>query len=237
MNTPIKALFFDVFGTIVDWRTGIAREGEEFGRAHGLSGIDWTAFADEWRGMYQPSLEKVRSGQAPWQPLDDIHRAELNHLLEKYRIKNLPEAAIDHFNRAWHRLPPWPDAVPGLMRMKKKYILAPCSNGNVSMMVHLARHSELPWDVILGAEMAEQYKPVPSVYQRSVALLRLNPAECVLVAAHNYDLEAATKCGLKAAFVPRLKEFGPAGKPDLKPSQKWDFIADDFNQLAEQLGC
>lgn len=237
MASSIKALLFDVFGTIVDWRTGIAREGEKFGRAHGLTGIDWTTFADEWRGMYQPSLEKVRSGQAAWRPLDDIHRAELDHLLTRYKISNIPEAALDHFNRAWHRLDPWPDSVSGLVRMKKKYIIAPCSNGNVSMMVHLAKHSGLPWDVVLGAEFAEQYKPVPIVYQKSVALLHLDPSECVLVAAHNYDLEAAGKCGLKAAFVPRLKEYGSAGKPDLKPSQQWDFVADDFNQLAQQLGC
>jgi len=237
MAHNIKALLFDVFGTVVDWRTGIAREGEEFGRATGLAGIDWTAFADEWRALYQPTLEKVRSGEMPWQPLDDLHRIELNKLLADRGLTNLPEQATDHFNRGWHRLPPWPDAVPGLMRMKEKYILGTCSNGNVAQMVNLAKHSGLPWDMVLGAEMARQYKPRPEVYQISVALLRLHPAECVLVAAHNYDLRAAAGCGLKTAFVVRPKEYGPAGKPDFVPSQKWDFVAEDFNRLAEQLGC
>jgi 2-haloacid dehalogenase len=237
MTHPITALLFDVFGTVVDWRTGIAREGEEFGRAHGLTGIDWTAFADCWRALYQPTLERVRSGEMAWQPLDDLHRMGLNKLMSERSIAHLPESAIDHFNCAWHRLPPWPDAVSGLTRMKKKYILATCSNGNVSQMVNLAKHSDLPWDVVLGAEMARQYKPRPEVYQRSVELLRLHPAECMMVAAHNYDLRAAAGCGLRCAFVVRPKEYGPAGKPDLASSQPWDFVAEDFNMLAEQLGC
>jgi len=237
MTQPIKALLFDVFGTVVDWRAGIIREGEEFGRVNGLTGIDWTAFADAWRALYQPTLEKVRSGEAPWQPLDDLHRMELNKLLSERGIAHIPEAAVDHFNRAWHRLPAWPDAVPGLLRMKKKYILATCSNGNVAQMVNLAKYSGLPWDMVLGAEMARQYKPRPEVYQISVAMLRLHPAECVMVAAHNYDLRAAAGCGLKCAFVVRPKEYGPAVKPDLAPSQKWDFVTEDFNMLAEQLGC
>jgi 2-haloacid dehalogenase len=237
MATSIKALLFDVFGTVVDWRTSIIREGEEFGRANGLSGIDWTAFADEWRALYRPALDKVCRGEKPWQPLDDIHRQSLNQLLEKHGIRNISEAAVDYLNRAWHRLDPWPDALSGLIRMKRKYIIAPCSNGNVSLMVNLAKHSALPWDVILGAELARQYKPTPAVYEVSVALLRLDPSECVLVAAHNYDLEAATKLGLKAAFVTRPDEFGPGGGAELTPSQNWDFVTADFNELADQLEC
>jgi 2-haloacid dehalogenase len=236
MAHPVKALLFDVFGTVVDWRTGIICEGEEFGRANNLTGIDWTAFADAWRALYQPSLELVRSGRAPWQPLDEIHRAGLNKLLAERGISGVPEAALDHFNRAWHRLPPWPDAVSGLTRIKRKYIIATCSNGNVSQMVNLARHSGLPWDAVLGAELAQQYKPRPEVYQKSVALLRLDPGECVMVAAHNYDLQAAAGCGLRCAFVPRPQEYGPAGKPDLIPTGKWDFVAKDFNDLAHALG-
>lgn len=237
MTHSVKALLFDVFGTVVDWRTGIIREGEEFGRANGLTEIDWTAFADDWRALYQPTLEKVRSGQMPWQPLDDLHRMELDKLLSERGITPLSEAAIDHFNRAWHRLPPWPDAVPGLKRMKQKYIIATCSNGNVAQMVSLAKYSDLPWDMVLGAEMALQYKPRPEVYRASVAMLRVQPSECVMVAAHNYDLRAAAGCGLKCAFVVRPKEYGPAGKPDLAPSQKWEFVAQDFYELAGQLGC
>lgn len=234
---PIKALLFDVFGTVVNWRTAIIREGEEFGRANGLTGIDWARFADDWRALYQPSLEFVRSGQVQWQPLDDIHRNSLNKLLANRGITAVPEAALDHFNRAWHRLDPWPDAVSGLTRLKRKYIIATCSNGNVALMVNLARHAGLPWDMVLGAEMACQYKPLPVVYQTSVALLRLDPADCLMVAAHNYDLEAASACGLRCAFVPRPQEFGPAGNAELSPTRKWDIVANDFNDVAQQLGC
>ena len=237
MSSSIKALLFDVFGTVVDWRTGIVREGEEFGRKNGLTGLDWAVFADDWRALYQPTLEKVRSGEMPWQPLDDLHRMELDKLLSSRGIKDVPEAAIDQFNRAWHRLPPWPDAVHGLTRMKTKYILATCSNGNVAQMVNLAKHSGLPWDAILGAEMAHQYKPKPEVYRTSVNLLRLMPAECVMVAAHNYDLHAAAASGLKCAFVVRPKEYGSKVKPDLEPTGKWEFVTKDLNELAEQLGC
>lgn len=234
---PIKALLFDVFGTVVDWRTAIIREGEEFGRANGLTGIDWARFTDDWRALYQPSLEMVRSRKMPWQPLDDIHRAGLNQLLSNRGITAAPEAALDHFNRAWHRLDPWPDAVSGLTRLKRKYIIATCSNGNVALMVNLAKHVGLPWDMVLGAEMARQYKPLPVVYQTSVALLRLEAADCLMVAAHNYDLEAASACGLRCAFVPRPQEFGPTDKAELSPTNKWDFVANDFNDLAQQLGC
>lgn len=233
----IKALLFDVFGTVVDWRTSIIREGTEFGRANGIAGVDWTQFADDWRGLYQPALEQVRSRQAPWQPLDDIHRKSLEQLLAKRGIGGITEEAVDHFNRAWHRLDPWPDSVSGLLRLKRKYMIAACSNGNVALMVSLAKFSHLPWDMILGAEMAHAYKPTAEVYHTSVALLRLKPQECVLVAAHNYDLEAAAGCGLQCAFVARPQEFGPGGKAELKPSRNWQFVAKDLNNLAEQLGC
>jgi 2-haloacid dehalogenase len=234
---PIQALLFDVFGTVVDWRTRIVREGAEFGRANGITGVDWTAFADAWRALYRPALDQVRSGQAPWQPLDDIHRKSLEKLLTERGIRGVPEAAVDHFNRAWHRLDPWPDAVSGLERLKRKYIVTACSNGNVALMVNLAKHSNLPWDMILGAELVRQYKPAAAVYQKSVALLRLEPQECVMVAAHNYDLEAAAECGLQCAFVERPDEFGPGGKAELKPSRNWKFVTKDMKDLAEQMGC
>jgi len=238
----IKALLFDVFGTAVDWRGSIIRECEAFGSANKIAGVDWVAFADAWRGLYQPTMQKVRSEEMPWRPLDELHRMSLDKLLAERGLSGIPEAALDRFNRAWHRLEPWPDAVAGLTRLKKKYILATCSNGNVALMVNLAKHGGLPWDMVLGAELARHYKPCPDAYKKSVAFLRLEPAECVMVAAHNRDLAAAAQCGLKTAFVPRPKEFGanaesPIGKPDLKPSQKWDFVAKDFNALADQLGC
>jgi 2-haloacid dehalogenase len=237
----IQALLFDVFGTVVDWRSGIARAGEEFGRENHLAGIDWLAFADQWRALYQPTLEKVRTGQMPFRPLDDLHRMELDALLASHRISSVREESIDRLNRGWHRLPAWPDAVPALARMKKKYILGTLSNGNIAQMVALARHSGLPWDAILGAEMAQQYKPRPEVYKKSIELLRLRPEECCMVAAHNYDLQSARECGMKCAFVTRPEEYGPAGQriaePDLTPSHPWDFVAGDFAQLASQLGC
>jgi 2-haloacid dehalogenase len=232
----LKALLFDVFGTIVDWRTSIAREGEKFGRANGITGIDWTAFADDWRALYQPSMEQVRSGKSPWTALDDLHRASLNKLLADRGISGISEPAVDHFNRAWHRLDPWPDVVSGLTRLKRKYIIATCSNGNVALMVNLAKYAGLPWDAILGAEPALQYKPTPVVYDKSVALLRLDPSECVMVAAHNSDLQAAAKCGLQCAFIPRPLEFGPKGNPELSPTDNWQLVAKDLNDLAEQLG-
>jgi 2-haloacid dehalogenase len=236
-DLPIKALLFDVFGTVVDWRTSVAREGEAFGSTHGITGVDWVAFADAWRGLYQPTMQKVRSGEMPWRVLDELHRMSLDRLLAERGIAGLSEAAIDHFNRAWHRLDPWPDAVAGLTRLKRKYILATCSNGNVALMVNLAKHGGLPWDMILGAELARHYKPCPDAYKNSVAFLRLAPAECVMVAAHNSDLAAAAQCGLRTAFVPRPKEYGPAGKPDLAPSRAWDFVAPGFEALADRLGC
>ena len=233
----VKALLFDVFGTVVDWRTSVTREGEAFAAARGLAGIDWAAFADAWRGLYQPGLQEVRQGRRPWQVLDRLHRASLERLLAERGVKDVPEAALDHFNRAWHRLEPWPDAPRGLARLKRRYTLATCSNGNVALMVALAKWGGLPWDMILGAELAQHYKPCPETYLRSAAFLGLAPGECMMVAAHNGDLAAARDCGLKCAFVPRPGEFGPAGKPDLAPAADWEITAADFGALATALGC
>jgi 2-haloacid dehalogenase len=237
MEHSVKALLFDVFGTVVDWRTGIIREGEEFGRANRISRVDWTAFADDWRGLYQPAMQRVRSGEIAWKSLDKLHRESLDRLLADRGTGGIAEAALDHFNRAWHRLDPWPDAVSGLTRMKQKYIIATCSNGNVALMLNLAKYGGLPWDMVLGAELARQYKPRPEVYEASVGLLGLEPADCVMVAAHDGDLEAAAKCGLKSAFIPRPREFGSAGKPQITPSREWNFVAEDLEALAQQLEC
>ena len=232
----VKALTFDVFGTVVDWRSSIIREGEALGRARGIAHVDWAAFADAWRGRYQPMLERVRSGQKPWTRLDDLHRASLDHLLGEFRITGLGEEDIDHLNRAWHRLDPWPDSVPGLTRLKSRYILATLSNGNVALMVNMARRAGLPWDAILGAEVARHYKPQPEAYLTTAALLGLRPEQCLMVAAHNGDLAAASGCGLRTAFVPRPLEHGPHPR-DVTPARPWDVVATDFVDLARQLGC
>jgi 2-haloacid dehalogenase len=232
----IKALTFDVFGTVVDWRSSLVREGEALGRAKGLT-VDWPRFADAWRGLYQPALERVRSGVQPWTKLDDLHRASLDALLGEFGIRGLTESETDHLNRAWHRLDPWPDAVPGLTRLRTRYVLATLSNGNVALMVNMAKRAGLPWDAILGAEVARAYKPQPECYLTTAALLGLRPEQCLMVAAHNGDLAAAAKCGLRTAFVPRPTEHGPGQTRDVRATGDWDFVARDFLELAQQLGC
>ena len=236
MPADIKALGFDVFGTVVDWRNSIAREGEAFGRKHGIS-ADWVRFADAWRGLYQPSMDKVRNGEIGWTKLDDLHRMALDQLLKQFNITGVAEADIDHLNRAWHRLDPWPDAVEGLTRLKKKYVLTTLSNGNVALMVNMAKRAGLPWDVILGAEPTRHYKPQREAYIGTAEYLGLRPEELMLVAAHNGDLKAASGFGLRTAFVPRPTEHGPGQTKDLAPDGTWDVVARDFVDLAEKLGC
>jgi len=232
----VKALTFDVFGTVVDWRNSLIREGEALGKAKGWS-VDWARFADSWRGMYQPMLSKVRGGEMPWTKLDDLHRMSLDRLLVEFGITGLTEAEIDHFNRAWHRLDPWPDSVPGLERLKKRFVLATLSNGNVALIVNMAKHGGLPWDAVLGAEVARHYKPQRECYLTTAALLGLRPEECMMVAAHNGDLDAASGCALRTAFVPRPAEHGPGQTRDVSPSKPWDVVAGDFVDLAVKLGC
>ena len=232
----IKALTFDVFGTVVDWRTSIAREGQIFGRDQGIE-ADWERFADDWRALYQPSMSKVRSGEIPWTKLDDLHRMSLDHLLDKMGIKGVSEDAIDHLNQAWHRLDPWPDAVEGLTRLKRKYILVTLSNGNVALLVNMAKRASLPWDAILGPEVARHYKPQPEAYLMTADYLGLQPGQCMMVAAHNYDLVAASQLGFHTAFVCRPTEYGPNQSADLKADYDFDIVADSFLELAVQLGC
>ena len=195
-------------------------------------------FADAWRGLYQPAMDEVRSGRRGWTKLDDLHRESLVRLLGELKIGGLKEAEIDDLNRAWHRLDPWPDAVPGLTRLKSRYILATLSNGNIALMVNMAKRAGLPWDTILGAEVAGAYKPQPKAYLRSAELLGLQPAECLMVAAHPGDLKAAAGYGFRTAYVPRPLEHGPgqAGAPTQAPGE-FDVVARDFMDLADQLGC
>jgi len=236
-ESAISALTFDVFGTVVDWRTSVTREGEAFGKPRNLS-VDWAKFADSWRSLYQPAMEEVRSGRRPWAKLDDLHRESLVRLLGDFEITGVSPAEIDHLNHAWHRLDPWPDAVPGLTRLKGRFTLATLSNGNIALMVDMARRAGLPWDAILGAEVARAYKPTPEAYLRSAEALGLRPEQCLMVAAHPSDLASAARCGLRTAYVPRPLEFGP-GRPGSQPEpgQPFDVVAADFVELAEKLGC
>lgn len=232
----IKACTFDVFGTVVDWRTSVMREVETLARAKGFS-VDAARFADAWRGLYQPAMEQVRSGKRPWTRLDDLHRESLDRLLVEFGVKGLAGAEVDHLNRAWHRLDPWPDAVPGLIRLRRRFILATLSNGNVALMVNMARRAGLPWDAILGAEPARHYKPEPEAYRMTADFLGLRPEECLMVAAHNGDLGAASAQGFRTAFVARPTEYGPAQTRDVKAERDWDVVAADFEDLASRLGC
>ena len=232
----VKALTFDVFGTVVDWRGGIIAEGRAVGRDKGIE-ADWEAFAEAWRGKYQPSMARVRDGEVPWTNLDRLHRASLDELLEEFGIEGLDEPDKNALNRAWHRLPPWPDSVEGLTLLKRKYILATLSNGNVALLVNMARNVGLPWDAILGAEVARHYKPQPQAYLVTAELLDLAPHECMMVAAHNGDLVAAAALGFRTAFVPRPVEHGPDQQTDLRAEHDFDIVCESFIDLAGQLGC
>jgi 2-haloacid dehalogenase len=232
-----KALVFDVFGTCVDWRSSIAREGEALGRRLGATGVDWLAFADAWRAQYQPQMETVRSGKRPWATLDLLHREALDTVLPAFGLDGMSAADRDELTLAWHRLDPWPDVVEGLTRLKTRFVIAPNSNGHIALMVNVAKRAGLPWDAILGAEIAHAYKPQPAVYLRSAEALGLPPSDVMMVAAHNNDLVAAAACGLQTAFVPRPTEHGPSQTSDLTPEQEFDVVARDFLDLAERLSA
>jgi len=233
----IKACLFDVFGTVVDWRTSVTRDLEEFARRKGIDGVDWLEFAVEWRKLYQPSMDEVRSGRRAFTILDVLHRESLVTLVERYRIPGLSQADIDHMSRAWHRLDPWPDVREGLGRLKRAHIIAPCSNGNIALMVNMAKRAGLPWDCILGAETARAYKPMPEAYLASCRQLGLAPSAVMMVAAHNGDLKAARAQGLATAFVARPLEHGPGQTTNLAPDWSCvDVAATDFVELAERLG-
>jgi len=235
----LKALVFDVFGTVVDWREGAARDLRAFLRRHGAGAIDAHGVADAWRRRYQPAMEECRSGRRPFTRLDVLHRENLDAVLADHGVdlRSVDAAELDDLNRAWHRLDPWPDAVPGLLRMKARYVIAPLSNGNIALLLNMAKRAGLPWDAILGAEVAGAYKPQPEAYLRTADILGLRPEQVCLVAAHNNDLAAARACGLATAFVLRAREHGPAQAVDLAASERWDFIASDFGDLATRLGC
>jgi 2-haloacid dehalogenase len=230
----VRALVFDVFGTVVDWRGSIIREGRMLGRSKRLQ-VDWPAFADAWRAGYRPAMARVRSGELPWTTIDRLHRMILDQLLQRFGIKGLAEREIDHLNRTWHRLRPWRDARTGLERLKRRFVLGTLSNGNVALLVNMAKHARLPWDCVLSAELFRHYKPDPEAYLGAAALLGLAPPEVMLVAAHKDDLRAAQACGLRTAFVPRPLERGPKASVDVSPEPAFDCHASDFIDLARQL--
>jgi 2-haloacid dehalogenase len=234
MPVPFKALFFDVFGTLVDWRSSIAREAETILAPLGHK-LDWSAFADAWRKEYQPAMEEVRAGRIPFCKLDVLHLHNLEQILPRFEITSLDDATKHTLKLAWHRLDAWPDTAMGLSRLKRSFMIAPVSNGNISLMVDLARRNNLPWDAILGSEIASDFKPKPKVYHSACAAFDLTPAECMMVAAHPSDLAAASECGLHTAYIARPTEYG-AHRAAKTPTGKFDYSAASVEDLAEQLG-
>ncbi|MDH3675879.1 MAG: haloacid dehalogenase type II [Anaerolineae bacterium] len=233
-QSAIEALTFDVFGSVTDWRSTVIREGRQLGLQKKLD-VDWTQFAEAWRDGYGPAMHRVRTGDLPWLNIDALHRLILDDLLVRFNVTSLSEADTDHLNRVWHRLDPWPDARQGLERLRQRFIVAPLSNGNVSLLTNMARQADLRWDCILSAELVGHYKPDPEVYLTAAALLGLQPEQVMMVAAHNEDLKAARSVGFRTAFVYRTEEYGPNQTTDLAPDPVVDITARDFNDLADQL--
>jgi 2-haloacid dehalogenase len=232
----VRALVFDTFGTVVDWRSGVAREAAPFLARHGKDDADPGAFADAWRRRYVPAMAEVSSGRRPFVRLDVLHRENLDGVVAEFGLDPaaIPAAELDELNLAWHRLDPWPDCVPGLTRLKARYIIAPLSNGNVILLLDMAKRAGLPWDAILGAEVVRAYKPTPESYLGTAEMLAMRPDEVCMVAAHNDDLKAARACGLRTAYVRRPLEFGLAIVRE--PKQDWDIVVDGLDELAERLG-
>jgi 2-haloacid dehalogenase len=236
--SQVNFLGFDVFGTVVDWRTSVARAAAPFLARHGIA-VDPLQFADEWRARYQPAMEPVRNNSRPWTKLDRLNRENLDHVLARHAVAPgaVPDAELEQLNRAWERLDPWPDAVEGLIRLKRRFAIAPISNGHIAGMLNLARYASLPWDAILGAEIAHNYKPRPEVYLASIEAAGVAPGQAAMVAAHNHDLLAARALGMFTVFVRRPHEHGPEQTSDLHPTQDWDVVADSLVDLANRLDC
>jgi 2-haloacid dehalogenase len=229
------AIVFDTFGTVVDWRGSLIADLTAFGKQRGVE-ADWPALIDAWRGSYHPSMDRVRKGELPWTKLDDLHRASLDRLVAEFGIKGLTEQDLVHINLGWHRLNPWPDSVPGLTRLKSRFVIGPLSNGNVALLTYMAKHAKLPWDAIFGSDLFHHFKPDPETYLGVARLLDLAPDQLMMAAAHNSDLGHARKCGLQTAFFARPTEYGPHQKRDFNAEQEWDIVANDIEDLAAQLG-
>ena len=236
MPKELKLLAFDVFGTVVDWRSSVIAEGEQLGAAKGLN-VDWTAFADAWRSIYRPYMDRVQSGELPWTKLDDLHRRMLDETLVKFHITSLSVDEKEHLNRIWHRLNAWADSVPGLQRLKARFVITTLSNGNISLLTNMAKHAGLLWDCVLSAENVQRYKPDPAVYRLAPQLFDIAPEQVMMVAAHEHDLQSAQKHGLRTAYVHRPLEHGPGKATAVPPKDHYDIVAKDFLDLADQLGC
>jgi 2-haloacid dehalogenase len=230
----VKALFFDVFGTLVDWRSGVAREAQSILKPLGAA-LDWSAFADAWRDQYQPAMEQVRAGRAPYTKLDVLHRQTLQGILPRFGLQDLGAAELDELTLAWHRLDAWPDVQPGLARLRRRFLIAPVSNGNIALLADLARRNNIHWDAILGAEHARAFKPQAAVYSAAADAFNLMPGECLMCAAHPSDLEAAAACGLRVAYISRPEERPGSG--ERPPSMPLDHSVRSTLELAEQLGA
>jgi 2-haloacid dehalogenase len=235
--SEVKALVFDVFGTVVDWRSSLIADFTAWAATRGVA-ADWTALVDAWRGIYAASMDEVRKHpERGYVILDVLHRQSLEKLVAQFAISGLSNADLHYLTTGWHRLDPWPDSVSGLTRLKTKFIISPLSNGNVALLTNMAKHAHLPWDLVLSAELFEHYKPDPETYLGAARLLGLQPGQVMMVAAHNGDLAAANRLGLKTAFVARPTEYGPLQSKDFKAEGDWDIVAADFNHLAQQMGC
>ena len=231
----VKAIVFDTFGSVVDWRGSLIADLGGWAAGRGIAG-DWAGLVDAWRAAYAPSMDRVRKGELPWTILDALHRATLETLVVTFGITGLSDADLDHINRGWHRLKPWPDAVPGLTRLRQRYIIGPLSNGNVALLVNMAKAAGLPWDMICSTELFGHYKPDPETYLGAARILGLQPGEVMMAAAHNGDLAAARACGLRTAFWPRVTEYGPLQKRAFAADSNWDIVASDIEDMASQLG-
>ena len=229
------AIVFDTFGSVVDWRSSLITELTAFGARRGIEG-DWVALVDAWRAAYHPSMDRVRKGEVPWTRLDDLHRGSLDRLVADFGIKGLTEADLVHINFGWHRLTPWPDSVPGLTRLKSRFIIGPLSNGNVSLLLNMAKNAGIPWDMIFGSDLFQHFKPDPETYLGVARMLGLEPGQVMMAAAHNGDLGSARRCGLMTAFFPRPTEYGPHQKRDYAADQDWDVVATDIEDMATKLG-
>lgn len=229
------AIVFDTFGSVVDWRTSLIDDLTAYGASRGVT-ADWAELVDAWRAAYQPSMARVRRGELPWTRLDDLHRASLDRLVADFGITGLTEADLVHINLGWHRLRPWADSVPGLTRLKSRFIIGPLSNGNVSLLLNMAKFSGIPWDMIFGSDLFGHFKPDPETYLGVARMLNLEPGQVMMAAAHNGDLAAARNCGLMTAFFPRVTEYGPRQKLDYTADQDWDIIAADIQDMADKLG-
>lgn len=232
----MQALLFDVFGTVVDWRTSLVQDLSAWGERQGRA-ADWPGLVDAWRGAYAPSMDRVRRGDLPWTGIDALHRASLEALAPQFGLHGLDDAALDWINRGWHRLLPWPDSVAGLTRLKARFTIGTLSNGNVALLTNMAKAAALPWDVVISAELFRHYKPDPEAYTGAAALLGLDIGEVMLCAAHDGDLAAARRCGMRTAFIARPTEYGPHQVRDFGPEAEWDYAVDSIEALATALGA